>query len=98
MTIRAELDELYTPSAGFSRRARVRAKGLEVVETRNSGAIVCQLCRNLIEAGYDPSTPLEAWRGQTLALRVRSIGEGAKLTVEETKTGPRFRRWRPFKT
>jgi hypothetical protein len=53
------------------------------------------LCRLLIEAGHDPATPLEAWRGTTLCLRVRSIGEGAHLTVEDDRRGrPRLRRWR----
>jgi hypothetical protein len=50
------------------------------------------LCRRLVEAGHDPATRLEVYRGTTLALRIRSIGEGAKLTVREsTKDGrPRF--------
>ncbi len=42
-------------------------------------APVLALARLLIEAGYDPATPLEAWRGDILALRIRSIGEGARL-------------------
>jgi hypothetical protein len=39
------------------------------------------LCRALVEAGHDPTTPLEAYRGKTLCLRVRSIGEAAKLKI-----------------
>jgi hypothetical protein len=92
--ITAQLDELYTPGTGFSRRARVRAEGIEVVETRRSGAIVCQLCRKLIEAGLDPTEPMEVWRGNILALRVKSIGQAAKLTVDESGT-PRFAKWKP---
>jgi hypothetical protein len=96
-TIRAELDELYTPGTGFSRRARIRAEGLEVVETRTGGAIVCQLCRKLLEAGHYPRTPMEVWRGTILALRVRTIGEGSRLTVgEEPRT--RFMAWKPRPT
>ena len=54
-----------------------------------------KLCRLLVEAGHDPGTPLEAWRGTTLCLRVRSIGEGAQFTVEDDRRGrPRLRRWR----
>jgi hypothetical protein len=54
------------------------------------------LCRRLIEAGCDPTVPLDVYRGAVLALRIRSIGEGAKLTVEECSDGrPRFRRHRP---
>lgn len=59
-------------------------------------APVLALCRALIEAGHDPSTPLEAYRGTTLCLKVRSIGEGARLTVEDSENGrPRFVRHRP---
>jgi hypothetical protein len=53
------------------------------------------LCRLLIEAGHHPNRPLLAYRGITLCLRVRSIAEGAALTVEDDRLGtPRFRRWR----
>jgi len=63
--------------------------------TARSSAPVLALCRLLIEAGHDPATPLEVWRGTTLCLRVRSIGEGARLTVEDDRRGrPRLRRWR----
>jgi hypothetical protein len=49
----------------------------------------------LIGAGHHPATPLEAWRGTVLALRARTIGEGAALTVEDDSRGtPRFRHWR----
>jgi hypothetical protein len=37
------------------------------------------LCGKLLEAGIDPAERLEIYRGSTLALRVRSIGEGARL-------------------
>jgi hypothetical protein len=61
-------------------------------------APVLALCRALIGAGHDPATPLEAYRGSTLCLRVRSIGEGAKLTVSEaTSDGkPRFAPFHAF--
>jgi hypothetical protein len=59
------------------------AEGLSVT----SGAPVLKLCRALLEAGHDPATPLEAYRGETLCLRVRSIGEGARLTVKPNATG-----------
>jgi hypothetical protein len=60
-------------------------------------APVLALCRKLIEAGHDPNTPLEAYRGTTLCLKVRSIGEGARLTVKETTRDgkPRFVTYRP---
>jgi hypothetical protein len=42
---------------------------------------VLALCRKLIEAGHDPALPLEAWRGDVLCLRVRSIGEAADMEI-----------------
>ena len=68
------------------------------VTVSGRNAPVLALCRALIEAGHDPDSPLEAYRGDTLCLRVRSIGEGAKLTVSEaTNDGkPRFALFRPF--
>jgi hypothetical protein len=52
------------------------AEGLSV----RSDSPVLKLCRALLDAGHDPATPLEAYRGVTLCLRVRSIGAGARLT------------------
>ena len=49
----------------------------------------------LIAAGHDPRRPLEVFRGPVLALRIRSIGEAAGLTVEDSNRGtPILRRWR----
>ena len=47
----------------------------------------------LIQAGHDPATPAEAWRGETLCLHIRSIGEAAELSISEPDAGwgPRFR-------
>jgi hypothetical protein len=45
------------------------------------------LCEKLIAAGHDPATALEAWRGEMLCLKVRSIGEGARLRVSPHGTG-----------
>jgi hypothetical protein len=62
--------------------------------TATGNAPVLELCRKLIEAGHDPRRPLHAYRGYTLALKVRSIGEGAKYAVGDSKLGtPIFRRW-----
>jgi hypothetical protein len=52
-----------------------------------SSSPVLKLCRLLVDAGHDPATPLEAWRGGTLCLRVRSIGEAAGLRVNNKGTG-----------
>lgn len=70
-----------------------RCSGLGI--TANCAAPLLGLCRKLIDAGANPATPLEVWRGQVLCLRVRTIGDGALLTVENDRHGrPRFRRWR----
>jgi hypothetical protein len=54
-------------------------------------APVLAMCRRLIAAGHDPGTPLEAWRGEVMALRVRSLGGGARLIVKSGSDGvPRF--------
>src|SRR5262245_12931957 len=64
--------------------------------TATGHAPLLTLCRRLVEAGHDPSTPLEAYRGPTLCLRARSIGAGARLTVKEGPDGkPRFATYRP---
>jgi hypothetical protein len=94
--IRAELDEIAHPGSPYSRRPRARALGIEVVARRNSDAVVCALCRRLIEAGHDLNEPMEVYRGSTLSLHVRSIGEAAKLTVAEQGGRPRFVAARSF--
>jgi hypothetical protein len=67
---------------------RCSAPGMTVC----SSSPVLALCRQLVEAGHDPATPLEAYRGDTLALRVKSIGLGAKLEVNTAGTGFKPRR------
>lgn len=42
---------------------------------------VIALARKLIDAGHDPTAPLEAYRGATLCLRIRAIGEAARLRL-----------------
>jgi hypothetical protein len=60
--------------------------------TVQASAPVLALCRRLVETGCDPRTPLEAWRGNVLCLRIRSIGEGASLEINADGTGFRRRR------
>jgi hypothetical protein len=52
-------------------------------------APVLALCRKLIAAGYDPVLPLHAYRSDTLALKVRSIGEGALYMAGDTSSALR---------
>jgi hypothetical protein len=63
--------------------------------TAHGTAPVLALCRLLIVAGHDPDQPIEVYRGSTVALRIRSIGDGARLTVDE-HNGTRFAKWKPF--
>ena len=66
--------------------------------TAVSATPILVLCRKLIEAGYDPATPLEAWRGDVLCLTVRSIGEATRLEIDGRGVGfirPRRRRTAP---
>src|SRR5262245_36914263 len=60
--------------------------------TARSATPVLLLCRKLLVAGHDASTPLEAYREQTLCLRVASIGAGARLEINGAGNG--FRRLR----
>ena len=55
--------------------------------TIHSPSPLLDLCRALVEAGCDPATPLEAYRGDVLCLRVRSIGEAAKLKIGSDGAG-----------
>jgi hypothetical protein len=67
------------------------AAGVTIVDH----APVLALCRALVTAGQDPNRPLHAYRGDVLCLCVLSIGEGARLAVEDDRYGrPRLRRWR----
>src|SRR6516225_4582087 len=63
--------------------------------TTRGNAPVLALCRALLGAGYDPSRPLHVYRGRTLALKVRTIGEGAKLTVTDAHGRLTIRRMPP---
>jgi hypothetical protein len=48
---------------------------------------VLNLCRELIKSGFDPGQSLVVYRGATLALRVRSIGETAELEINSGGSG-----------
>jgi hypothetical protein len=64
------------------------AEGLTV----KAASPVLAICRALVAAGHDPATPLHAYRGDTVALKVRSIGEAAGLEINGEGTGFRPRR------
>jgi hypothetical protein len=69
------------------------ACGLTVRSLRSP---VIRLCRKLVAAGHDPAEPAEAYRGSTLCLHIRSIGEAAELMIKEGDQTPRFYKFRPF--
>jgi hypothetical protein len=58
--------------------------------TVTAPALVLALCRKLVEAGYEPAEPLEAYRGDTMCLKVRTIAEGARLAIRGDGIGFRF--------
>ena len=52
-----------------------------------ASAPVLALCRELVEAGHDPGCQLQVYRKGVLALRVRSIGEAARLSIRGDGVG-----------
>jgi hypothetical protein len=81
-----------TIKATISGASSCTAEGI----TATGNAPVLALCRKLLDAGYDPNQPLDAYRANVLALKVRSIGAGAALTVEENRRGTKFATFRPW--
>jgi hypothetical protein len=67
---------------------RCEALGITVCDV----APLLSLCRKLVAAGHDPQLPLHAYRGDVLALRVRSIGEAAQLAIAGDGVGFRRRK------
>jgi hypothetical protein len=55
--------------------------------TVRANAPVLAMCRQLLAVGLDPDTAMEVYRGAILALKVRSIGEAARLDVNSKGTG-----------
>jgi hypothetical protein len=55
--------------------------------TINTSSPVLALLHRLVARGVDPQTPLDAFRGDVLCLRVRSIGEAAGLEINARGTG-----------
>jgi hypothetical protein len=57
------------------------------VATCTASAPILELARLLIARGVDPTTALRIYRGDTLALRVRTIGEAAGLQINGKGNG-----------
>ena len=64
-------------AAEISSDTIARSCGIEI----KSPSPVLALCRQLVAEGCKPNTPLEAYRGDTLCLTIRSIGEAAGLQI-----------------
>jgi hypothetical protein len=60
--------------------------------TAQSSSPVLALCRHLVDAGHDPATPMHVFRGDTLALIIRSVGQAANLEINGDGNGFRARR------
>lgn len=74
--IRIELDSIkkWRNKHEFRPMNRASALGLEKV---GDGHLIGPLCKLLIEAGHDPSTPASAWRGDMLCLYAKSLQDWA---------------------
>jgi hypothetical protein len=62
-----------------------RCQEIDAAVTAN--APVLAMCRQLLTTGIDPDTALSVYRRGVLALKVRSIREGARLTVKTAGNG-----------
>jgi hypothetical protein len=96
-----QIDRVGTPKER-SKQAAVRADIIGSDRCTAEGLTACgsapvlALCRRLLAAGVDPDRPLCAYRGDMLSIAIRSIREGAALTVDE-HNGTRFAKWKPFR-
>ncbi len=59
-----------------------RAEGI----TARCSAPVLRLCRSLLAAGLSPDTALEVFRNGIVALRLRSLADGARLEINSKGT------------
>jgi hypothetical protein len=55
--------------------------------TATGAAPVLALCRQLLAAGLDPDAALAVYRTGTLAIHVRSLREGSRLSVKTAGNG-----------
>ena len=73
-------------------------------DTAQAGDVVARsrspvfaLCRALLAGGANPNSKLECFRGSVLALTVKTIGVGAKLTIKENDwVGPKVVPYEPL--
>lgn len=78
-------------STGQDRAVRAEIIGsdqcaVEGLSARGASPVLA-LCRSLIRAGFNSARPLCAYRGDVLALSVRSIGEASRLRISSHGVG-----------
>lgn len=84
------LDTLHTPTVI---NAQLIGSDRAVVDNIKARSAL-DLCRALIAAGVNRDAALVCYRGDRIALRIRRIDEGAKLTIRED--GLRVVQWKAF--
>jgi hypothetical protein len=74
-------------------RAEIDANNCTAVGITGRGSTpVLALCRQLLAAGLNPDQAMEVYRGATLALRIRSVGEAAGVEINGDGNGFRTAR------
>jgi len=86
-----KVNSLATPRRQPAQAIRAELRGdnecrAAALITRGTTPILA-MCRKLVAAGVNPATPLECYRGPTLAIIVASIGHGAGLEINGHGTG-----------
>lgn len=84
------LDALHTPTVVKAQLIGSDRVVVDDIEARTA----LDLCRKLLAAGADPDAALVCYRGNQVALRIHTIGEGAKLAIRED--GLRVVQWKAF--
>ncbi len=61
---------------------------IQIKALSNSINPIFDYCRKLMEEGVvDPKEPLEAYRGEVMCIKIRSIEEGSLMYIKDTKEG-----------
>lgn len=71
-------------------------RGLRSHKISNTRTPILAYCRLLLILGEAPDVSLHVYRDSVLAVTVRTIKEGASLTVDERET-PKFVKYKEFK-
>jgi hypothetical protein len=80
--------------AQFIGSDRCTVEGLEVKAQCSRSGHVPKASRTR----FEDSRPLHCFRGEELAMKISSIGWGARYAIEEGPNGPKLRKWKPVPT